>query len=200
MYTVSYIVPWVPCVEEDEADGILAEVYERARRRFTFVPDAVKIFGLRPEVAAAQERLRDLLLSDASSLGARRADLIGAAVSGLNHCDYCGTAHAGLLATRGDLTQDEAIAVYRNWRSVPLDDSDRAMLEFAEKLTLMPSAMVVGDVERLRELGYSDENIYDVVLLTAYRNFMNRVNDGLGVTTERLRDRFGSDFVDAVLT
>ena len=40
------------------------------------------------------------LLGDASTLGARRADLIGVAVSGMNHCEYCGTAHSGLLALR----------------------------------------------------------------------------------------------------
>jgi uncharacterized peroxidase-related enzyme len=191
-------VAWISWVEEDEADGVVADVYERARARFSFVPDAVKIFSLRPDVAEAQSRLRDSLQGEASSLGARRADLIGAAVSGLNHCEYCGTAHAGLLAKRGDLSEDEALTVFRNWRTAPLDDADRAMLAYAEKLTFTPSELTEDDVQRLRDAGFDDENIYDIALLTAYRNFMNRVNDGLGVPVERLRGRFGSDFVDAV--
>jgi len=41
-------------------------------------------------------------------------------------------------------------------------------------------------------------NIFDIVLLTAYRNFMNRINDGLGISTELLNDRFGDDLVEAI--
>jgi uncharacterized peroxidase-related enzyme len=189
---------WIPWIEEGEAEGLVADLYERARERFGFVPDVVKIFSLRPEVASAQNGLREVLLGDASTLGARRADLIGAAVSGLNHCEYCGTAHAGGLVNRGDLDENEALAVYRNWRGATLDDADRVMLEFAEKLTLMPSEMTEDDVARVRAAGFSDENVYDIVMLTAYRNFMNRVNDGLGVSTERLRGRFGDSLVDAI--
>jgi len=189
---------WVPWVEEDEAQGPLAELYERARERFGFVPDVVKILSLRPEVAIAQNGLREVLLGDASTVGARRADLVGAAVSGLNHCEYCGTAHAGGLVKRGELEEDQALTVYRNWRAAELDDADRAMLAFAEKLTLLPSEVTEDDIASLRAAGFSDENIYDIVLLTAYRNFMNRINDGLGVTTERLRGRFGDSLVDAI--
>src|SRR5262245_23251590 len=107
---------WIGWIDEDEADGLIADVYDRARARFSFVPDAVKIFSIRPEVADAVERMRAVTLGDASSLGQRRADLIGVAVSGLNDCQYCGTAHAGLLALRGELPEDEALAVYQNWR------------------------------------------------------------------------------------
>jgi uncharacterized peroxidase-related enzyme len=191
-------VTWIRTVAEDDAEGLLAEVYAQAREEFSFVPDAVKVFSLRPHVAAAQARLRRTLLGNASTLGARRADLIGAAVSGLNRCEYCGTAHAGLLAKRADLGEDEAVGLFRNWRSLDLPEDERAMLTFAEKLTLMPSEVTEADIERLRAVGFSEENIYDIVMLTAYRNFMNRVNDGLGVPTDRLRKRFGDSLVDAV--
>jgi len=191
-------MPWIPWVEEDEATGELAGVYERARERFSFVPDAVKIFSIRPEVAVAQDRLRGVVLGAASSLGARRADLIGTAVSGMNHCEYCGSAHSGLLVQRNDLDQDEAVGVYRNWREVDLPAADAAMLRFAEKLTFTPAMVTEQDISDLRSHGFSDVNVFDIVLLAAYRNFMNRVNDGLGVGTERLRDRFGSDLIDAI--
>lgn len=189
---------WVRVVEEHEATDEIAELYESARGRFTFVPDAVKVFTVRPEVAVAQDALRRVVLGDASSLGARRADLVGAAVSGMNHCEYCGTAHTGLLAKRGDLDDDESVAVYRNWREVDLPDDDRAMLAFAEKLTFTPAQVTEDDIDKLRSHGFSDENVFDIVLLTAYRNFMNRVNDGLGVTTERLAGRFGAAHVAAI--
>lgn len=188
---------WIRTIDEDKAEGVVAELYERARQRFSFVPDAVKVFSLRPEVAAAQGQLREALLGEASTLGERRADMIGAAVSGLNDCEYCGIAHAGLLAKRADFEQDDALTLFRNWRAVALPEAERAMLEFAEKLTLMSASVTEDDVQHLRQLGFADENIYDIVLLTAYRNFMNRVNDGLGVPVDRLRGRFGDEFFDA---
>jgi uncharacterized peroxidase-related enzyme len=191
-------MPWIDWVEEDEAHGVVAELYESARERFEFVPDAVKIFSVRPEVAVAQDALRRVLLGEASSVGSRRADLIGAAVSGMNHCEYCGTAHTGLLASRGDLSDDEAVRVYKNWRDVDLAPADKAMLLFAEKLTFTASSIIESDLDELRAHGFDDVNIFDIVLLVAYRNFMNRVNDGLGVTTERLRGRFGTTHVDAI--
>lgn len=191
-------MPWIPTVDEAAATGVVAAIYGRARETFGFVPDAVKVFSIRPDVAAAQERLRRSLLGDASSLGARRADLIGAAVSGMNHCEYCGTAHAGLLARRGDLAEEEAVQVYKDWRRVRLAPEEEAMLRFAEKLTFAPSTVTETDLEELHALGFSDVNVFDIVLLTAYRNFMNRVNDGLGAATDRLRARFGAELVEAI--
>jgi len=190
--------PWIPWLEENEVDGDLAEVYAWAREHFGWVPPAVKVFSVRPEVAIAQNGLRRVLLGDASSLGARSSDLLGAAVSGMNHCTYCGTAHSGLLKLRGDLDQDEAVLAYRDWRRLDLSDADRAMLAFAEKLTFTPAQMAEEDVAGLRDHGFSDENIFDIVVLTAYRNFMNRVNDGLGVPTGDLHQKFGADHVRAI--
>jgi uncharacterized peroxidase-related enzyme len=99
---------------------------------------------------------------------------------------------------RNDLEQDEAVRVYRNWREVDLPEADAEMLRFAEKLTFTPASVTEDDIRELRNHGFSEVNIFDIVLLTAYRNFMNRVNDGLGVGTERLRGRFGSDLIDAI--
>ena len=58
------------------------------------------------------------------------------------------------------------------------------MLEFAEKLTARPAEVEASDVRRLRDAGYSDLGILDIVLLTCYRNFINRLADGLGVKVD----------------
>jgi alkylhydroperoxidase family enzyme len=64
------------------------------------------------------------------------------------------------------------------------------MLEFAEKMTLTPDACSEQDIEHLRETGFADEDIYDIVMLAAYRSFITRVADALGVQLkgERLAD------------
>jgi uncharacterized peroxidase-related enzyme len=191
-------VAYIAAVEDEaKLDRDQKDVFELARRRFTFVPDVVRVLARRPGVAKAQSELRDTVLDD-SSLGQRRAQLISLAVSGINNCAYCGTAHAGTMVARGDLTTEEAAQVFKDWRRLDLPNEDRAMLEFAEKLTFEPSRIGEDDVAALRDAGFDDLGIYDIVLATAYRNFINRVNDGLGVSTEKLRDRFGTDIADRI--
>ena len=183
---------YIAAVEDDATlDGVQQEVFEAARRRFSFVPDVVRVLARRPLVAKAQSELRDQLLSDELSIGRRRAELISLAVSGINDCVYCGTAHAGTMVARGDLTPEQAAQAFKDWRALELADDDRAMLEFAEKLTFQPAQIDQSDIDSLRAAGFDDLGIYDIVLVTAYRNFINRVNDGLGVSTHKVRARFG---------
>lgn len=81
---------WVDYVEEDKAEGKLAEFYEQVRRESPAgaVPDMMKVLSVRPELAIAKENLRRALLGEGSSLGARRADMISVAVSGMNDCQF----------------------------------------------------------------------------------------------------------------
>lgn len=76
-------------------------------------------------------------------------------------------------------------ALKEDWRPAPIDARLRAILAYAEKLTVSPSAMVEGDLEPLRREGLDDRAILDVVQVTAYYNFVNRTADGLGVELER---------------
>ena len=58
------------------------------------------------------------------------------------------------------------------------------MLEYAEKLTLTPSAMTHSDVEALRIAGFSDADILAIAEVTAYYAYVNRIADGLGAEVE----------------
>lgn len=75
-------------------------------------------------------------------------------------------------------------AVEADWRSAELSDKRHAMLIYAVKLTLTPGAMVRDDVESLRTAGFSDRDILDIVEVTSYYAYVNRIADGLGVPTE----------------
>jgi alkylhydroperoxidase family enzyme len=65
-----------------------------------------------------------------------------------------------------------------------MESADRAMLEYAAKLTLEPWNMVEADVIALREAGFSDAGILDINQVTGYYAFVNRLADGLGVELE----------------
>lgn len=84
------------------------------------------------------------------------------------------------------LVKDDALVrqLQTNFRDAALSDADRAMLEYAEKLTLHPSKMMQADVEKLRDNGFSDTAILDICQVAAYFAFVNRLADGLGVELE----------------
>lgn len=71
-----------------------------------------------------------------------------------------------------------------DYRRAELPPADRAMLDFAVKLTRTPGEMVKGDVEALREHGFDDTAIHDIVQVTALFAYYNRLADGLGTDDE----------------
>jgi uncharacterized peroxidase-related enzyme len=72
----------------------------------------------------------------------------------------------------------------QDYRQAQLSATDRAMLDYAVKLTLEPWAMVEADVVRLREAGFSDRAVLDINQVVGYYAFVNRLADGLGVELE----------------
>ncbi len=72
----------------------------------------------------------------------------------------------------------------RDWRSAELDASDRALCEWAEKLTQSPDKMTRADTEKLQKLGFSQVAISDAAQVISYFNYINRIADGLGVDLE----------------
>ena len=75
-------------------------------------------------------------------------------------------------------------AVARDWRSAPLSAADRALCEFACRLTADPGAMRETDVAALRAAGFPDVAIHDAAQVAAYFNYINRIADSLGVDHE----------------
>ena len=68
----------------------------------------------------------------------------------------------------------------RDWRSAKLSAADQAMLSYAEKLTLNPSAMTKADLDMLSQ-HFSEEQAFDVVVIVCFFNFMDRIADAFGV-------------------
>ena len=88
--------------------------------------------------------------------------------------------HGALLRHWSD-DPELASHVLHDYRNAELDDETRGILDFASKLTREPSSMEQADVQGLRDLGLSDEQILSAVLVTCLFNFMTRLADGLGV-------------------
>jgi len=75
-------------------------------------------------------------------------------------------------------------ALRRDWRTANLDERDRAMLAYVEKLTKNPVSIWRDDMETLRAVGFEDTAILQITLIAAWFNSINRVADALGVGRE----------------
>ncbi len=115
----------------------------------------------------------DLMLGE-SGLSKLEREMIAVVVSSINKCFYCLTAHgAAVRALSGDPVLGELMVM--NWKAARLDERQRAMLGFAEKVTKESSAVSEEDRQALRDQGFSDRDIWDIANVTAFFNMSNRV-------------------------
>ena len=84
----------------------------------------------------------------------------------------------------GSVAEELALGLAKDHRTVDLAEVDRAILDYAAKLTRTPSAVCRRDVEALRSHGLDDRTVHDLACIVAYFAFVNRVSDGLGVELE----------------
>jgi uncharacterized peroxidase-related enzyme len=109
-----------------------------------------------------------------SRLSKLERELIAVAVSSVNHCHYCLTAHGAAVRQRArDPELGELIA--QNYRAADLDARQKAMLDFAVKLTEAPDKIEEPDRAALREAGFSDRDIWDIAAIAAFYNMSNRL-------------------------
>ena len=115
----------------------------------------------------------DLMLAE-SGLTKLEREMIAVAVSSVNKCFYCLVAHgAAVRELSGDPILGEQIAM--NWRVADLDARQCAMLAFATKLTERPAEMGEDDRQGLRDVGFSDRDIWDIASVAGFFNMTNRV-------------------------
>ena len=84
----------------------------------------------------------------------------------------------------GDEIERLLAALTRDHAQAALEPRQRAMLDYALKLTRTPGKIAKGDVDALRAAGFDDRAVHDICAITAYFAFVNRVADGLGVELE----------------
>jgi uncharacterized peroxidase-related enzyme len=164
--------------EEDVPDEVL-ELWAKPLEKLGFVPHVLRIFALRPGHLLRWWNYYDELMRGESGLTKPQREMIAVVVSTQNRCHYCVVSHSAALRK---LTEDPALAdtLASNYKYASLDPKERAMLDYAVKLTTESDRCTAADVERLREVGWSDEDILDIAQVAAMFNFTNRLASGLG--------------------
>ncbi len=115
----------------------------------------------------------DLMLAD-SGLSKLEREMIAVVVSSINKCFYCLVAHgAAVRQLSGDPQLGEMLVM--NYRVAKLDARQRAMLDFAAKMTTASTTIEEPDRQLLRDAGFSDRDIWDIANVTGFFNMTNRV-------------------------
>lgn len=121
----------------------------------------------------------DLMLGD-SGLNKLEREMIAVVVSSYNRCFYCLVAHgAAVRELSGDPKLGEMLVM--NYRVAPLDQRQRAMLDFALKVTRESAAIEDPDRQTLRDAGFSERDIWDIANVAAFFNMTNRVASALAM-------------------
>jgi uncharacterized peroxidase-related enzyme len=123
------------------------------------------------------------LMSPDLPLDRRQHEMIAAVVSLTNRCHYCSESHVEFLRR---VTRDEDLvrALRDDPATAPISERDRAMLEYAVKLTKDATRLSPQDHARLRSVGFDDRAILQITLIAAWFNNINRVADALGIGRE----------------
>lgn len=171
---------WIDVVDEDDAEGELAELYEQIRSSRGKVANIMKIHSLHPEAMEKHLAFYLTIMFKRAGLSREQRELVATAVSSLNSCEYC-TRHHGEALHAYWKDEERLEQLIADHRSIELSEADRALVDYAVKLTEHPDDMAEADVQRLRDVGFTDEAILNLALVTGYFNFVNRVAVGLGV-------------------
>ena len=144
------------------------------------LPDIFQALSINSEALDTVKQLNEALSFGNSPLGRVREEAIATVVAVANRCRFGALTHGGFFRQyTGD--QQTAAAMLVNHHLAGLDPADRQMLDFAVQATLKPSTLTRDDIENLRRVGFDDQEILSIILVTCLVNFMNRLADSLGI-------------------
>src|SRR4051812_9006820 len=152
----------------------LQPYFDKCVEKLGFVPNVLRAYGLRPKKLRTFIAFYNELMLGDSGLSKLEREMIAVVVSSANHCYYCLVAHGqAVRKLSGDPELGEMLVA--NYRVAPLGPRQRAMLDFAWKLTVTPHLMGEADRSALRAVGFGEEDIFDIADVADFFNMSNRV-------------------------
>jgi uncharacterized peroxidase-related enzyme len=152
----------------------MAAYFAKCEEKLGFVPNVLTAYAFdMAKLSAFVAMYNDLMLAP-SGLSKLEREMIAVAVSAQNRCYYCLVAHgAAVRQLSGDPVLGELMVM--NYRAARLSQRERAMLDFAVKLTAEPWLVEEHDRAALRLAGFSDRDIWDIAAVAGFFNMTNRV-------------------------
>ncbi|MCW8882702.1 MAG: peroxidase-related enzyme [Sedimenticola sp.] len=174
----------IPDINEMPED--IREVILAVQEKSGFIPNVFLALAHRPDEFRAFFAYHDALMEKESGLTKGEREMIVVATSSRNQCIYCVVAHGAILRIRekNSLIADQIAA---NYRKADITPRQKAMLDFALKITLNANEVGDEDYELLRGHGFSDEDIWDIGAISAFFGLSNRM---VNLTSMRTNDEF----------
>jgi len=148
--------------------------FDVCREKLGTIPNVLQAYAFDIDKLNAFTGMYNNLMLGDSELSKLEREMIVVVVSSENRCWYCQVAHgAAVRALSGDPALGEAMVM--NYRAANLDTRQRAMLDFAAKLTNDSAKIDEPDRQILRDVGFSDRDIFDIASVAAFFNMTNRV-------------------------
>jgi uncharacterized peroxidase-related enzyme len=148
--------------------------FDVCQEKLGMIPNVLRAYAFDIEKLNSFTAMYNDLMLGASALSKLEREMIAVAVSSVNKCYYCLVAHgAAVRELSGDPQLGEALVM--NYKVAKVTDKQRAMLDFAVKLTKESANVVEADRQALRDAGFSDRDIWDIASVAAFFNMTNRV-------------------------
>ena len=162
-------VPDLASLPDDVRARILA-----VQEKSGFVPNVFLALAHRPDEFRAFFAYHDALMEKEGGLSKAEREMIVVSTSGANECQYCVVAHGAILRVRArnPLLADQ-VAI--NYRKADITPRQKAMLDFALKVSLAAQTVGESDYAALREHGFSDEEAWDIGAIAAFFALSNRL-------------------------
>jgi uncharacterized peroxidase-related enzyme len=176
-------VPDLADMPDDIRNRILA-----VQEKSGFIPNVFLVLAHRPEEFRAFFAYHDALMDKPGNLTKAEREMIVVATSNLNQCQYCVIAHGAILRIRA---KDPLIAdqVAVNYRKADITDRQKAMLDFAVRVSTEAQKVSEPDFATLKSHGFSEEDIWDIAAISAFFGLSNRLAN---VTSMRPNSEFYS--------
>ncbi len=167
-----------------ELDHDLQAIWRKCVEKLGFVPNVYAAYSLRPQRLRNFMAVYNEIMLAPSGLTKLERAMVAVVVSSANRCYYCLVAHgAAVRALSGDPELGEMMAL--NYRVARLDPRQRAMLDYAWKLTTTPWLVDDADRDGLRRAGLTDADVFDLSETAAFFNLSNRMASGTDMMPNR---------------
>ena len=155
---------------EDQVKNYL----EIVEQKLGFIPNVLAAFAKFPKQFEGFTKLYNALMLGESGLTKLEREMIAVTVSSENHCFYCLVAHGSAVR---ELSNDPQLGerIAANFRSAELPKKQEELLNFTKKLTKDPSEIGENDRKKLRDVGYTDRDIWDISAIVGLFNMTNRL-------------------------
>jgi uncharacterized peroxidase-related enzyme len=171
---------FLPVVEQNPQPGAYAEMIRRAQESGGEYWKIWNLFAFHPEATAHLARFTHAIMHDDAPLTPALRELIAAYTSYQNQREFCANSHAAIAA---ELIGNEELVwnVLRDLESAALPENEKALLRFAGKVTHHLPSISEADAQGLRNIGWTDDQIFYTITVCALFNFYNRWVTSSGV-------------------